>query len=86
MSIGIKYCGGCNPKYNRTNFVKKLINKYKHIAFENYKDNTSYDIVIVICGCESACVNIDKLNGLKKIIVTDKKDYNKVNKMFNELC
>ena len=24
MKIGIKYCGGCNPRYNRTAVVSRL--------------------------------------------------------------
>lgn len=27
MNIGIKYCGGCNPRYQKTKEVAKLKNK-----------------------------------------------------------
>lgn len=85
MRIGIKYCGGCNPRYDRTSFVEKLIDEYKSILFETAKDNVCYDVVIVICGCTSACVNHDKLIGLKKIIITDENDINKVKATIDEL-
>jgi len=85
MRIGIKYCGGCNPKYDRINFVKKLIDEYKSILFETARDNEYYNLVIIICGCTSACVNHDKLIGLKKIIVTDENDINKVKTTIDEL-
>ena len=25
MKVGIKYCGGCNPRYDRGEFVSKLL-------------------------------------------------------------
>jgi len=85
MRIGIKYCGGCNPRYDRTSSIRKLMDEYKSILFETAKDNVHYDMVLVICGCKSACANHDKLIGLKKIIITDENDFNKVKIIIDEL-
>jgi 4-hydroxybutyrate CoA-transferase len=85
MRIGIKYCGGCNPRYDRTSFIRKLMDEYKSMLFETAKDNVCYDVLIVICGCTSACVNCDKLIGLKKIIITDENDFSKTKIIIDEL-
>jgi hypothetical protein len=62
LNIGIKYCGGCNPKYNRGAFVAGLAVKYKEkINIEPIKENIIYDIVIIMNGCSSVCVNISEM-------------------------
>jgi 4-hydroxybutyrate CoA-transferase len=58
MKIGIKYCGGCNPTYDRIDVVLRL---KKHISkghnIEMIKQGIVYDIVIILCGCSCACVS-----------------------------
>ena len=48
MVFGVKYCGGCNPRYNRTTFFDKV----KEVC---------YDQLIVICGCPSKCADISQI-------------------------
>lgn len=37
MRIGIKYCGGCNPGYDRTDLIKKIKdNVSSSHVFENF--------------------------------------------------
>ena len=33
MKIGIKYCGGCNPRYDRSQEVEKLKKKFSQHTF-----------------------------------------------------
>ena len=50
MRIGIKYCGGCNPTYERTDVVlriKKNIGTGHNI--EIIEQGILYDIVIILC-------------------------------------
>ena len=28
MKVGIKYCGGCNPRYDRAAFVERLLSDH----------------------------------------------------------
>lgn len=58
LNIGIKYCGGCNPRYNRGAFVAGLIVKYeKKVKIEPIKEEAVYDMIIIMNGCSSGCVN-----------------------------
>lgn len=78
MDIGIKYCGGCNPKYDRKKFVHRL-EKNSNFNFEIADFNKVYDVVIVLCGCNSACVNHKELKfKLEKILVRSQEDYYEV--------
>lgn len=57
-SIGIKYCGGCNPIIDRV-YLAEEIKKLLPISFSLAKNQSSnpWDIGILICGCLTACVD-----------------------------
>jgi 4-hydroxybutyrate CoA-transferase len=78
MKIGIKYCGGCNPRYDRTSLLSKLKNEVGHIhQFETASSEVIYDMILVLCGCTSGCADHSMLQARKeKIIVTGEEDYN----------
>lgn len=56
LVVGIKYCGGCNPRYDRLDFSKKIMQDYKdQILFKTVSQDEEYDAILVICGCRSMC-------------------------------
>ena len=71
MVIGVKYCGGCNPGFERGDITKKLIKKYTKHTFVNVNAdvNKLYDLVIVICGCSTKCANYQSLLSKNGFIV-----------------
>jgi len=76
VKIGIKYCGGCNPRYDRTDLVSRLV---EYIgdghSVETVKQGISYDIIAVLCGCTSACVHHQNLEAkYEKICITSESD------------
>ncbi len=68
MKIGIKFCGGCNPKYDRKyaeSILKmKLSKKYD---LEYVKDNKIYDYVFIINGCQVQCASYKEFFVTKNI-------------------
>ncbi|MGB9630196.1 MAG: hypothetical protein ACPL6D_16190, partial [Thermodesulfobacteriota bacterium] len=59
--IGIKYCGGCNPTYERVEMVEKLqFLLGDRFNFTSY-DQQDLDGLIFIQGCERACA-LESLN------------------------
>jgi 4-hydroxybutyrate CoA-transferase len=84
LNIGIKYCGGCNPKYNRKDFLQKLQKEFT-CDFESAKSDKIYDLVLVLCGCTSCCVVHSQLKfKYEKIIVKSNADYIKVKEIINK--
>lgn len=74
MMIGIKYCGGCNPRYDRTALAARLKADLPHAQIVGAGDRQDY--VVVLCGCSSACVAHAHVTGrLGKSVLTDEKDY-----------
>ncbi len=55
MKIGIKYCGGCNPRYDRGEHVKALRETHPEQDWEYVKEENFYDLLLVVCGCGSCC-------------------------------
>ncbi|WPC42410.1 hypothetical protein [Clostridium sp. JS66] len=84
MNIGVKYCGGCNAKYNRKEFLC-LLKKDFNYDFEIAKLDKIYDMIIVLCGCTSCCANHYELKfKFEKILVTCKDDYSMVKNILNK--
>lgn len=66
MRIGVKYCGGCNPRYDRTGFVARLKEELGG-GVEWVNAGTAgepLDFVLVVCGCTAACARHRDLNGV----------------------
>lgn len=63
MKIGVKYCGGCNPQYNRSSILERVKQQFPWIQLESVKQDVIYDWVFVICGCKAECVDMKELKG-----------------------
>ena len=60
MTIGVKFCGGCNPMYDRGKLFEKTKEAYPDHAFEIADDTKEYEKLLVICGCERACADTSR--------------------------
>lgn len=89
MDILVKYCGGCNPRYDRSKIIKKLTEDFCTLNITtNSNSNKTFDYVLVLSGCMSSCANHKELNGkYGKMVVTRLSDYevlvNTLNKIIN---
>lgn len=64
----VKYCGGCNPTYDRSSVVQRLEKKLG-AKFEIAEANHHYDEVYVICGCSARCADISEIQADRVIMV-----------------
>lgn len=55
MKVALKYCGGCDPAYERVDYFERI----KKAAGEGIEwvrpDTSGYVAMLMICGCEKAC-------------------------------
>ena len=66
MKIGIKFCGGCNPKYDRKYAENILRTKLsKDYIVEYVKDKEIYEYVFIINGCQAQCASTKEFYVLK---------------------
>ncbi|MEF9987756.1 MAG: hypothetical protein RR234_05565 [Christensenella sp.] len=63
MKIGIKYCGGCNPRYERTSIARQLKKDLPNCEIVAADTAHETDFVVIVCGCKSACALADGLYG-----------------------
>jgi hypothetical protein len=80
MKFGIKYCGGCNPQYDRVLIASRFKERigYEH-SVEPVKEGDIYDIAIILCGCTCACANTEAIKVInKKLYMTSENDYEKL--------
>ncbi len=68
IRILIKYCGGCNPTIDRVKIVKLLMEKLKDDAKVTSSRN-NVDIVLLICGCPTSCINEPNFAEKKDLII-----------------
>jgi hypothetical protein len=87
LRIGIKYCGGCNPKYDRADFVDRLKEKFRgRMEFDTAKEGLIYDALLVIGGCRSCCADYGRYKaGRKVLLVRDANQFDVIVKELEEL-
>jgi len=53
---GIKYCGGCNPRYDRVDFVRRMqAAAGGRIRWTGFED-PACNLLVIVNGCERACI------------------------------
>lgn len=72
MTVLIRYCGGCNPRYDRTEIVRRLKERFPGLLF-SYDKEERCEAAVIVCGCSSACADHVGYNGIygKMIIWQD---------------
>lgn len=60
-TVGLRYCGGCNPRFDRTKLVQKLAEAMPEVQFTAAQPGVSYAAVLVVCGCENRCATVSDL-------------------------
>ena len=64
MNIRVKYCGGCNPRYDRRAELDRLKTAFPEASFVEMGDDVGpFDHVIVLCGCTAMCAEHEHLHG-----------------------
>ena len=56
MRVGIKYCGGCDPTYDRVKYVQEIqeagVGRIEWVRF----DEPGIAVVLLVCGCDAQCI------------------------------
>ena len=72
--MGIKYCGGCNPDYDRVALFKMIEERLKgKIKFVS-PEGADINLVLVIEGCKTACADLSSFDRKKIFKITQSED------------
>jgi hypothetical protein len=55
-TIALKYCGGCNPAFDRLGYVKKIQTAAGDRIEWTTFDNGEWGKILLIQGCNTACL------------------------------
>lgn len=61
--VGVKYCGGCNSRYDRTALVRRLEGEFPALDFAPALPGPAQDLLLVVCGCGVRCAGASGLEG-----------------------
>ena len=92
-SIGIKYCGGCNPQYDRVKTKKSIEKKIMKLFKENNhsldlgyaREKVFYHCLILISGCGSCCASFEQYDAACVLKIKSEDDENKILKQLREI-
>ena len=74
MKLGLKYCGGCNPEYDRVEMVRKIENELDGIIEIVSPDVPGIESILVVQGCKTACADLSGFKCKNFMIVRDIKE------------
>ena len=60
MKCGVKFCGGCNPRFERGEVFRDIRKEIDKIDFSYASEKDCYDILLVIGGCQSCCASYEQ--------------------------
>jgi hypothetical protein len=84
LRIGVKYCGGCNPLYDRVALVKRMERALDREAeFVSFQGG-NLDLILLVCGCETACVDMSAFKEVPVRVVSGIPDGDAFVKKFRE--
>lgn len=69
MDIGVKFCGGCNPRYDRGSIFNKLKVDLNYGNLMLAEEGQEYDFLIILGGCTNCCADYSNIFYRKDIIL-----------------
>jgi len=70
LKIGLKYCGGCKPNYDRVALVDHIKARLKGIAQIVPPDSEGIAFILAVHGCQTACADLAPFDSLQVFSVT----------------
>lgn len=68
MKVGVKFCGGCNPRYDRGGLLRKIKEDFTEVEWITGKKEEICDYWLLICGCQRGCVDAKEFTATKEIL------------------
>jgi len=70
--IAIKYCGGCNPEYDRVEAVAEMLDRLADVMVVVPLDDERADMLVAVEGCPTACADLSGFKGKKIVVLTSR--------------
>jgi hypothetical protein len=71
LRVGIKYCGGCNPEYDRVALVEQIKKRLEGKVSFVPSETEEVDVILAVHGCKTACADLSCFRGVKIRTITN---------------
>ena len=68
--FGVKYCGGCNPEYDRVALMEQVKERLEGKVSFVPPESEGIDIILAVHGCRTACADLSGFRGIDTWTVT----------------
>ena len=70
LRVGVKYCGGCNPEYDRVALVEQIKESLEGKVSFVAPESGRFDIILAVHGCRTACADLSGFRGIETWMLT----------------
>ena len=74
IKVGLKYCGGCKPNYDRVELVRQIQERLKDKAQFVAPDTDGVTLIAAVQGCPTACADLSAFDGRQIFLITSAQD------------
>ena len=74
LRIGIKFCGGCNPEFDRGLMANRIAETLKGKAKVVPLEEGEVEAVIAVEGCPTACADLDSFSDVPIYKITSEEE------------
>jgi len=71
VKVGLKYCGGCNPEYDRVSLVRHIEESLQGKVEFVKPESESVRLILAVEGCSTACADLSAFQGMEVRIITN---------------
>jgi hypothetical protein len=71
VKVGLKYCGGCNPEYDRVSLVKHIQESLQGKVEFVKPESEGVGLILAVEGCSTACADLSAFQGMEVWIITN---------------
>ena len=71
MRIGLKYCGGCNPGYDRVDLAQQIEENLLGKAEFVSPGSEDVNLILAVQGCSTACADLSAFQGMEIRVITN---------------
>lgn len=83
--IAIRYCGGCNSRYDRGAFARQIQERFPNLQLKIFNPWEEFLAALVICGCPARCAGQRDLpERLPRFVVAAAEDCERAAVFLNE--
>ncbi|MCC0660278.1 MULTISPECIES: hypothetical protein [unclassified Clostridioides] len=69
MTCGVRFCGGCNPRYGRGKALAIIKEHFNgRVDFSVAEEDVEYDLLLIIGGCTTLCASYQQYKVKKSYI------------------